>query len=239
MLKSLFFRKKSDDELLPPPPPFPSMKLEEQEAVSEGQFDDLFNDVKKLDLEEETKAKPKKLSKKELKKLAKIKAKEAKLRKVKKSAPKEEFSDLGKDFEKDFDFEPGPEFQDFEEFNIGDLKAEEVNPKEIEEAEDEIESAIEGVKKQGKDSLFSGLFRKKAAEQAPMPDIEADDLDAINKMMNDARNALMNLDLEAAKNSYIDIMQAYNKLKPEDQAKIYHEIKDLYYERKNAEELKV
>ena len=244
MLKSLFFKQKAEtDELLPPPPPFPSMELEEpeQEAASDGQFEDLFKDVEKeLDLEHEIKeARPKKLSKKELKKLAKIKAKEAKLSKKEakvKSPPKEEIYD----FDKDFDFGHEPGFHDLEELDIGDLKAEEeIKPKEIEEAEDEIASAIEGVKKQGKKSLFSGLFKKKASEQAPMPDIEADDLEAVKKKINDARNALMNLDLESAKNCYIDIMRVYNKLNSEEQARVYHEIKDLYYERKNAEELKV
>ena len=244
MLKSLFFKQKAEtDELLPPPPPFPSMELEEpkQEDVSEGQFEDLFKDVEKeLDLEyeiKETKAKPKKLSKKELKKLAKIKAKEARLKKKGKvkSAPKEELYDL----DKNFDFEPGPEFHDLEEFDIGDLKAEEIKPKEIEEAEDEIASAIEGVKKQGKKSFFSGLFGKKAVrEQEPMLDIESGGLDSINKKINDARNALMNLNLESAKKCYMEIMGMYNRLSSEYQAKVYHEIRDLYYERKNAEEIK-
>ena len=235
MLKSLFFKRKAEtDELLPPPPPFPSMELEEpQEAASEDKFGDLLRDLEKPDLEDgvkETKSKSKKLSKKELKKLAKIKAKEAKLRKreVKQiSAPEEEMK------------------TDLEELDIGDLKAEEkaeeeIKPKDIEETEDEIASAIEGIKKQGKKSFFSGLFKKNdVREQELIPEFEEDDLAAIKKMIGNARSALMNLDLEAAKNDYMEIMLAYNKLKPEDQAKVYHEIRDLYYERKNAEELKV
>ena len=246
MLKSLFLKQKAEtDELLPPPPPFPSMELEEpeQEAASEGQFDDLFKDVERdMDLGheiKETKAKPKKLSKKELKKLSKIKTKESGLKKKGKikSEPKEEPYGL----DKDFDFETGPEFHDLEEFSIGDLKAEEeIKPKEIEEAEDEIAGAIEGVKNQGKQSFFSGLFGKKAArEQEAMPETEEDGLSAINKMIINARNALMNLDLESARKGYIEIMRLYNRLKPEEQARVYHEIRDLYYERKNAEELKV
>ncbi|MBI2655055.1 hypothetical protein HYX06_01380 [Candidatus Woesearchaeota archaeon] len=246
MLKSLFFRQKAEtDELLPPPPPFPSMELEEpKESASDGQFDDLFNDAEKeLDLGHElksTKSKPKKPSKRELAKLKKAKAKEAKLRKKeeKEKIPEEEFSDLGKGF--NFDNELGPEqgFKDLEELGIGDLNAEKANSKEIEEAEEEITSAIEGAKKQGRKSLFSGLFKKKAEKNMPMPDIELGGLDAIKKRINDARNSLMNLDLESAKNCYVDIMRAYNKLNSEDQAKVYHEIRDLYYERKNAEEMK-
>ncbi len=252
MLKSLFFKHKAEtDELLPPPPPFPSLELEEKpeeikEPISEDQFEDLFNDVQKeLDLEEK-KAKeanrlPKSLSKKKLKKLSKIKTKEAKLKKrgvKKESAPKEEFYDLGKDL----GFGPEQaEFQDLGELGIGNLKIEgEIKPKEIEEAEEEIASAIEGIKKYDNKSLFSGLFKKKAVpEQKPMLEIQAGDLDIIKKKINDARNALMNLDLEAAKNDYMEIIRLYNQLKPEEQAQVYHEIRDLYYERKSAEELKV
>ena len=225
MLKSLFLKQKTEtDELLPPPPPFPSMELEEpeQEAASD--------EIKET--------KPKKLSKKELKKLAKIKSKETKLRKKGKEEPaqKEELYD----FDKNFDFGEEPELKDLD-LGIGDLKAEEeITPKEIEEAEDEITNAIEGVKKQGKKSLFSGLFKKKSSqEQQAMPEFEEDDLAAIKKMLGNARNALMNLDLESAKNKYMEIMRLYNRLNPEEQARVYHEIKDLYYERKNAEELKV
>ena len=84
------------------------------------------------------------------------------------------------------------------------------------------------------------MFKKNdVREQELIPEFEEDDLAAIKKMIGNARSALMNLDLEAAKNDYMEIMLAYNKLKPEDQAKVYHEIRDLYYERKNAEELKV
>ncbi len=250
MLKSLFFKHKAEtDELLPPPSPFPSLELEEKpeeikELFSEDQFGDLFSDIKKEpDLEKAKKVNkvPKRLSKKELRKLSKIKTKEAKLKKrgVKvKSAPKEEFYDL----DKDFDFVPEQaEFQDLEELDIGNLKVEEeIKPREIEEAEEEIASAIEGVKKHDKKSFFSSLFKKKdVSEHELIPEIETDDLDDIKKRINDTRNALMNLDLEVAKKDYIEIMWLYNKLKPEDQVKVYHEIRDLYYERKNAEELKV
>lgn len=245
MLKSLFFRKNSDaDELLPPPPPFPSMNLEEpkQDAVSESKFEGLFKDFKKQGLEvgiKSTKAKPKKLSKKELKRLAKINAKAAKLNKKEtknKSKPKEEFYDL----DKGFDFGHEPEFNNLEEFDIGDLKAEEEEkPKEIEEAEDEIAGAIEDVKKHRNKSFFDSLFGKKSPGQQAMPEIEASDLDAIRKKIADARNSLMGLDIESAKNSYIEMMVLYNRLNPEEQAMVYHEIRDIYYERKNAEELKV
>ncbi len=244
MLKSLFFKKKSEtDGLLPPPPPFPSMELEEmpeQDILSEDEFKDLFSEAKKeWDLEEIETKPAKKLSKKELKRLGKIKAKERLKKKMAKwkPEPKEEPFNL----DKDWGIMPEPEFQDLEEFGIGDLKAEEeIKPKEIKEAEEEIANAIEGAKKPKRLSFFSGLFKKEhMPEQGLMPEIEADNLEAVRKRINEARNALMNLDLEAAKNDYMEIMRIYNKMKPEEQTQIYLEIKDLYYERKNAEELKM
>ena len=49
---------------------------------------------------------------------------------------------------------------------------------------------------------------------------------------------IRNYYLDAAKKSYIDIMRLYNNLNPEDQAKVYNDVRELYFERKNAEELK-
>ena len=36
----------------------------------------------------------------------------------------------------------------------------------------------------------------------------------------------------------MQIMEIYNRIKPEEQAQVYDEIKDLYLERKSAEQLK-
>ena len=121
-------------------------------------------------------------------------------------------------------------------------------PKEIEDAEKEIRSAIESIKKQEKQSFFSRLFstnfKPKDYEQDARIEIkqnafQEDDISRIHKIISDARDALMNSSLEAAKRKYIEAMQVYNKITPEEKAKVYNDIKNLYSERKNAEELKV
>ena len=112
-------------------------------------------------------------------------------------------------------------------------------PREIREAEDEIKSAIEKIKKREKPSFFKKLFAGKKAEGQLHEIYEKDDVSAIHGMAGRARQALMKFDLKAAKQAYIEIMKIYNKISPEEQAKVYQEIKDLYYERKSAEGLKV
>src|SRR3989344_5559724 len=121
-------------------------------------------------------------------------------------------------------------------------------PKEIEDAEKEILSAIESIRKQEKRSFFSRLFstnfKPKDYEQDARIEIKQNavqeyDISRIQKNISDARDALMNSNLEAAKRKYIEAMQIYNQIKPEEQAKVYNDIKNLYSERKNAEELKV
>ncbi len=67
----------------------------------------------------------------------------------------------------------------------------------------------------------------------------ADKVAVIKHKMHDARTALMEFELDKAKRAYIEIMQIYNDLVPEQQAKVYEQINDLYSERKNAESLKL
>ncbi|HLC61957.1 MAG TPA: hypothetical protein VJI52_02985 [Candidatus Nanoarchaeia archaeon] len=121
-------------------------------------------------------------------------------------------------------------------------------PKEIEDAKKEIQSAIESIRKQEKQSFFGRLFsaRPKSGDYEQNTRIEIkqnavqeDDISRIQKSISDARDALMNSNLEAAKRKYIEAMQIYNQIKPEEQAKVYNDIKNLYSERKNAEEMKV
>ena len=45
----------------------------------------------------------------------------------------------------------------------------------------------------------------------------------------------MDFKFEEAKKIYIDIMGSYKELDPKQKAKVYQDIKDLYYERKSAE----
>jgi len=61
----------------------------------------------------------------------------------------------------------------------------------------------------------------------------------IQSKINDARQALMRFDLETAKRSYIEVLRLYNNMTSEEKVKVYHDIKELYSERKSAEELKV
>ena len=141
----------------------------------------------------------------------------------------------------DFDVEKelGAGLEDFGKYE------EAAKPKEILEAEEEIKSAIEKIKEREKPSLFKRLFAKKEkTEEKPedyfMPEIAAvNDVSTIQNNINRAREALMKFDLETAKRNYVEIMRVYNNIKPEEQAKVYHDIRDLYFERKSAEELKV
>ena len=123
-------------------------------------------------------------------------------------------------------------------------------PKELEDAEKEIRSAIESIKKQEKQSFFSRLFSTSfksndyGAQNARIETKqsfadERDDISQINKKIEESREALMNFNLDAAKRRYMETMQIYNHLKPEEQAKVYNEIKELYSERKKAEEMKI
>ena len=129
-------------------------------------------------------------------------------------------------------------------------------PHEIFQAEQEIEKAIEELKKPKK-PLFK-LFKhkkeklpkheiklpkipKKEVQELPKPEIEkpTDDVIAIKHKIHDTRNALMDFNLAKAKMIYIKIMRLYNNLSPEKQAKVYGQIRDLYEERKNAESLEL
>lgn len=116
-------------------------------------------------------------------------------------------------------------------------------PKEMLEAEEEIKSAIEKIKKREKPSFFKNLFAKKKeqiAYEQLAPEIAATNgISAIQNNIKSAREALTRFDLESARKSYIEVMRIYSKIKPEEQAKVYHGIRDLYFERKSAEELKV
>ncbi|MBI4452212.1 hypothetical protein HY637_02175 [Candidatus Woesearchaeota archaeon] len=240
MLKSLFFKPKANtDELLPPPPPFPSMEFEEQ-AVSENRFQELFEDAEKdadikKDSAREAKTKvPKKLLEEEPKKINAIGKAKKQQKKEKEVEPEDEFFNLGEEF--GLDVEEEPKSKEFDELGISNADFEEEIGAEKDEAGQEIKNAIDDAKRPDKKSFLGGLFRKKEAKIAPEL---LDNFDAIKSRMAHARQALMNLDLKGAKWDYIEIMRIYNKLKPEEQAKVYHEIQDFYYERKNAEELKI
>lgn len=151
----------------------------------------------------------------------------------------EEFDigDIGTDLGKDYNFE-----KDF-------WQETKTKPKELQEAEDEIKSAIEKIKGKGKTSFFHKLFGKKEKTdkepvgQQLLPGFqevsEGSEVYVIKDNIAQTREALMRFDLESAKKNYIEIMKLYNKISPEEKAEVYNDIKELYFERKSAEELKV
>ncbi len=123
-------------------------------------------------------------------------------------------------------------------------------PDEILEARQEIRSAIDRIKELEKPSIFRRLFGKKGIQkeqpmQEPVKALilpeprDSGEASSIQNSINKARLALMKFDLESAKKSYIEVMRVYNNLKPEEQAEVYQDIKELYFERKSAEKLKV
>ena len=130
-------------------------------------------------------------------------------------------------------------------------------PSEIFKAEHEINKAIKDLKKKPKKPLFSFLKPKKEKlpkpgtktktipkEESPekLPPLEikgpTDEVSAIKHKIHGARSALMNFDLKKAKILYIKTMKLYQNLRPEKQALVYGQIKDLYNERMHAEGLK-
>ena len=259
MFKSLFFKPKSESiDILPPPPPFPTMELEEDaNENSQEQFSALIKELDK-GLSEKP-AKNEKLNPKPQKER---KPSKKELEKLKKTASKKfvKFPNIDNPFGlKDIDLElkgaeKDMEFPDtLEELDKGDAKQ-----KELIDAEEEIRNAIGKIKHQEKPNFIKRIFSKpeasyssgveehgalmQMAEQS-MPENgliqeQMDDISIIQKMINDARNHLMDLNLEAAKRSYIDVLKIYNKIKPQEQAKVYHDIRELYFERKSAEQLK-
>ena|SRR3989338_3120442 len=245
----LFFKPKlKDDGLLPPPPPLPDIELEEPEKKHKffdeiaqpeeiGDFPEEYEFSNLVeDLEKSSKAEPiAKKGKTILKKAQKTKKQKSskKLDRAKKiKLPKIELPET------------------LEELDIQDLDKEsemgfEAKPQEIVEAEEEIKSAIDNIKYQERPSLFKRLFTKKKAEEKIgenyiIPELpEINKVSAIQNNIKKAREALMEFDLKTAKQTYLEIMEIYNNIGPEEQVKVYHDIKELYSERKSAEGLKV
>lgn len=120
-------------------------------------------------------------------------------------------------------------------------------PKEILEAEEEIRKAIDKIKSKEKNSFFKSFFAKKQGIpdgnevreiKFPKP-ITMGNISLIQGKIAEARQLLARLDLDGARTAYMDIMEYYKNLKPEEQAKVYRDIKELYFERKNAEGLRI
>ena len=196
--------------------------------------------------------KKQKLSKKEIKKSKIIMKKRVQSKRLIKARPikqakkrKASLPEDGLDLE-NLDFGHQKEFEEIklpetlEDFDVergfGQKKS-----KEILDAEEEIQSAIEKIKKREKPSILKSLFSRKR-EEAPEERLILEpqgNVSRIQSKINAARQALMRFDLEAAKRSYIEVMRLYNNMTSEEKAKVYNDIKELYSERKSAEELKV
>src|SRR3989338_3692975 len=111
-------------------------------------------------------------------------------------------------------------------------------PQELIDAEKEIQSAIEHIKKHEKLSFFKRLFStdfkpKNYAQNEDFKSIQieiskGDKISQIQQKISKSREALANLNLEDAKREYIEAMEIYNHIKPEEKAKVYSDIKELY-----------
>ncbi len=185
------------------------------------------------------------------------KAKEKKPKPKALKEPKPKIKEAGEfevpEFELPKELEPSgkdiemPENLDEFGIDLGRETEQESKPKEVIEAQEEIKSAIDSIKKREKPSFLKRLFarKEKAGEKArqkeeKQPAIREDDsISGIQDNISKARDALAKFDLQAAKKNYVEAMRIYNSLNPEEQAKYYPGIKELYYERKSAEELKV
>ena len=270
--------KPKSDEFLPPPPPFPSMELEKEiskkkaglkpkkESAPEGEFEDLFKEVKSLGKKESASkpakkerlarekaqvkrtiikagrfSKRKNLLRKAAIKKDKIAVKPIKKAKTKKSGgmPEMETKLEAHDFE--FPQKIKEEAHGMEELDKEfpqDLEFTQPKPREIQEAEDEIKSAIENIRENEKPSFLKRLFAGKENGREIPQVYEKDDTSAIQGRISKARESLMKFDLDAAKMNYVEAMRIYKRMNPQEQAKVYQEINDLYYERKSAEQLK-
>lgn len=197
--------------------------------------------------------------KEETKKQKNPKSQEPEIEELKSELP-EELEGFDISFEKELDFGYlGEELGFTDKMPTNKLEHQTKKPKEIFEAEEEIKSAIEKIKKREKTPFLGRLFGKKENRDIPQeswnldkPRLEqpkeenlipqpakADSLSAVQDKINKARTALTNFDLRTAKANYIEIMKIYNNMNPKEQARVFHDIRELYFERKSAEGLKV
>ena len=122
------------------------------------------------------------------------------------------------------EIEPEMEEPPAPEETTGELEIPELEEKEPKEkAIREIAEAIEHLKSR---KPIKYEFKEKP---------EGDVIDSINQMINEARDALLNLNIRKAKYDYIKIMKIYNSLDDYKKSKVYEAIRELYEERKSAE----
>ena len=147
-----------------------------------------------------------------------------------------------------------------EEEESGLIKEEEEEKKEIEKAIEAVKSPkielIRKIKDMAIDVNLNKIFKKK--EKLPIeeiPDLEIEipfkksvvpkevskpgkkfsEVDFIKQRIYEAKEALADLDFEHTRRIYVEIMASYKGLSDKDKAKVYEDISQLYYDRKNAE----
>ena len=132
------------------------------------------------------------------------------------------------------------------EFKLPAEKFEKITmPKGVVKDEEEIQKAISGMKKVKKKPFIPlSWFKKKGKpveQKIETPEVmprtydKIDYIEEIEEKIHKARLALMDFKFDDAKRVYIEIMTMYKELEPKGKAKVYQDIKDLYYERKSAE----
>ncbi|GEM_PF-2771458 len=137
-----------------------------------------------------------------------------------------------------------------EEFNFDSLEtySQKETPKELEEARNEIKSAIDGIKKQENPAFFKRWLSKKQEVNEkllvkenygqPIPKMPVDGVSVIRDEIAKAKGCVSGFELESAKNIYIEVMRMYSTLSHEQKSEVYEDIKELYFERKSAERMK-
>lgn len=127
---------------------------------------------------------------------------------------------------------------------LGEIEEETEKPHDAAMAEEEIQKAIDGIKKkEKKPSILGRLFGKKEVKEQAMetPEVmprfeeRTDEVELVEEKIHKARMALMDFKFDIAKKTYIEIMRSYNDMDSKKRARVYRDIKDLYYERKAAE----
>lgn len=128
--------------------------------------------------------------------------------------------------------------------DLGEIGGEIEKPHDAAMAEEEIQKAIDGIKKkEKKPSILNRLFGKKEVKEQAMetPEVmprfeeRTDEVELVEEKIHKARLALMDFKFDMAKKTYIEIMRIYGDMDSKKKARVYRDIKDLYYERKAAE----
>ena len=106
-----------------------------------------------------------------------------------------------------------------EELEKETLKAIE-KPREVVRAEEEIQKAIDDIKKKSKrPSIIKKFFERKEEEKLETPEVmpsfeeNTDEVELIEEKIHKARMALMDFKFDMAKKAYIDIIRIYNVFK--------------------------